>query len=63
MKNTETQVATHEAASIEAPAKKSVVLGLPTKAAPKSGFAGLGGQPGYKAKSSKATGAKKRVRQ
>jgi hypothetical protein len=43
--------------------KKSAVVGLPTKLAAKSGFPGVAGQPGYKAKSSKATGAKKRVRQ
>lgn len=51
------------AATTATPAKKSVVLGLPSKPAAKSGFAGAGGQPDYKAKSSKATGAKKRVRQ
>lgn len=45
------------------PAKKSAVVGLPSKPAAKSGFAGAAGQPDYKAKSSKATGAKKRVRQ
>lgn len=44
-------------------AKKSAVVGLPTKPAAKPGFPGVAGQPGYKAKSSKATGAKKRVRQ
>jgi hypothetical protein len=44
------------------PVKKSVVKGLPTTAAIRSGFAG-GGRPEFKAKSSKATGAKKRVRQ
>jgi hypothetical protein len=43
--------------------KKSAVVGLPTKLAAKPGFPGVAGQPGYKAKSSKATGAKKRVRQ
>nr|WP_315472788.1 phasin family protein [uncultured Undibacterium sp.] len=43
--------------------KKSAVVGLPTKLASKPGFPGVAGQPGYKAKSSKATGAKKRVRQ
>jgi hypothetical protein len=52
----------HSETSI-APAKKSVVVGLPSKPAARSGFAGIAGQPGYKAKSSKATGAKKRVRQ
>ncbi len=45
----------------EAP-KKSVVKGLPTTAPVRSGFAN-GGRPEFKAKSSKATGAKKRVRQ
>jgi hypothetical protein len=45
------------------PVKKSAVVGLPAKPAPKSGFAGAAGQPEFKAKSSKATGAKKRVRQ
>lgn len=45
------------------PVKKSAVRGLPSKPAAKSGFAGASGQPDYKAKSSKATGAKKRVRQ
>ena len=59
MKNTEAQESTTQDLTV----KKSVVVGLPTKAAPRSGFAGSGGQPGYKAKSSKATGAKKRVRQ
>ena len=43
--------------------KKSAVVGLPAKPAAKSGFAGAAGQPEFKAKSSKATGAKKRVRQ
>ncbi|MBY0573477.1 MAG: hypothetical protein K2P84_07325 [Undibacterium sp.] len=46
--------------------KKSVVSGLPTVAelaAAKANFAGVAGRPNYKAKSSKATGAKKRVRQ
>jgi hypothetical protein len=43
--------------------KKSAVVGLPSKPAAKSGFAGAAGQPEFKAKSSKATGAKKRVRQ
>lgn len=42
--------------------KKSVVLGLPKTAPLRSGFAN-GGRPEFKAKSSKATGAKKRVRQ
>ena len=42
--------------------KKSVVKGLPTSAPVRSGFAN-GGRPEFKAKSSKATGAKKRVRQ
>lgn len=42
--------------------KKSVVKGLPTTAPARSGFAN-GGRPEFKAKSSKATGAKKRVRQ
>lgn len=44
------------------PEKKSVVLGLPKAAPVRSGFAN-GGRPEFKAKSSKATGAKKRVRQ
>ncbi len=44
------------------PAKKSVVLGLPKTTPIRSGFAN-GGRPEFKAKSSKATGAKKRVRQ
>jgi hypothetical protein len=56
--------ATSEAASTTTtPAKKSAVVGLPSKPAAKSGFASAAGQPDYKAKSSKATGAKKRVRQ
>ncbi len=46
-----------------APVKKSAVVGLPSKPAAKSGFAGAAGQPEFKPKSSKATGAKKRVRQ
>lgn len=46
-----------------APTKKSAVVGLPSKPPARSGFAGAAGQPDYKAKSSKATGAKKRVRQ
>ncbi len=45
------------------PVKKSAVVGLPSKPAPKTGFAGAAGQPEFKPKSSKATGAKKRVRQ
>jgi len=45
------------------PVKKSAVVGLPSKPAAKSGFAGAAGQPEFKPKSSKATGAKKRVRQ
>ncbi|MBC3872712.1 phasin family protein [Undibacterium flavidum] len=51
------------ATTATAPAKKSAVVGLPSKPAAKSGFAGAAGLPDYKAKSSKATGAKKRVRQ
>ncbi|MBR7801332.1 hypothetical protein [Undibacterium fentianense] len=47
----------------EAPAKKSAVLGLPAPGSIKAGFSGVVGQPSYKAKSSKATGAKYRVRQ
>lgn len=50
-------------ANSEATVKKSVVVGLPSKLATRPGFPGVAGQPGYKAKSSKATGAKKRVRQ
>jgi hypothetical protein len=53
------EVASNDATTI----KKSAVVGLPTKSAAKPGFPGVAGQPGYKAKSSKATGAKKRVRQ
>ncbi|TXI93165.1 MAG: hypothetical protein E6Q34_05790 [Burkholderiaceae bacterium] len=45
----------------EAP-RKSVVKGLPTTVHVRAGFA-IGGRPEFKAKSSKATGAKKRVRQ
>nr|WP_315482057.1 phasin family protein [uncultured Undibacterium sp.] len=52
-----------QAETVAAPAKKSAVVGLPSKPAVKSGFAGAGGQPEFKPKSSKATGAKKRVRQ
>lgn len=54
---------TSTAPLVTTPAKKSAVVGLPAKPAAKSGFAGAAGQPDYKAKSSKATGAKKRVRQ
>lgn len=43
--------------------KKSVVKGLPSQARARSGFPGASGHGDYKAKSSKATGAKKRVRQ
>lgn len=46
-----------------APTKKSVVVGLPKVAAIKNHFGQTGGQPTFKPKSSKATGAKKRVRQ
>ena len=62
MKKTETQDAV-EINPNDAPPKKLVIVGLPSKAAAKSGFPGAAGQPGYRAKSSKATGAKKRVRQ
>lgn len=43
--------------------KKSVVKGLPSQPRARSGFPGASGHSDYKAKSSKATGAKKRVRQ
>lgn len=43
--------------------KKSVVKGLPSQPRARSGFPGASGHGDYKAKSSKATGAKKRVRQ
>lgn len=52
-----------QAEVVTTPVKKSAVVGLPSKPAVKSGFAGAAGQPEFKAKSSKATGAKKRVRQ
>ncbi len=47
---------------IEEGVKKSAVKGLPKAAAVKQGYAN-GERPGFKAKSSKATGAKYRVRQ
>lgn len=43
--------------------KKSAVKGLPSAPRARAGFPGAGGHGDYKAKSSKATGAKKRVRQ
>ncbi|MBC3881797.1 hypothetical protein H8K35_11085 [Undibacterium sp. LX40W] len=62
MSKAPTEIATNqEEVATEAP-KKSVVKGLPTSAPVRSGFAN-GGRPEFKAKSSKATGAKKRVRQ
>jgi hypothetical protein len=62
MSKTPTEAATKSNdVAAEAP-KKSVVKGLPTSAPVRSGFAN-GGRPEFKAKSSKATGAKKRVRQ
>lgn len=48
---------------VDAPEKKSVVKGLPSQPRARSGFPGASGHGDYKAKSSKATGAKKRVRQ
>ena len=42
---------------------KPAITGLPTKAAAKPGFPAVGGRPAFKEKSSKATGAKMRVRQ
>ena len=62
MSKTPTQVEVDNNTSSDNPVKKSVVLGLPKVAAVKSGFAN-GGRPDFKAKTSKATGAKKRVRQ
>lgn len=43
--------------------KKLVVIGLPSATAAKTGFGAGDNRPGYKAKSSKKTGAKYRVRQ
>ncbi len=43
--------------------KKSAVKGLPSQPRARGGFPGANGHGDYKAKSSKATGAKKRVRQ
>jgi len=64
VKKTETtDAAATTAIKDDSTTKKSAVVGLPTKLASKPGFPGVAGQPGYKAKSSKATGAKKRVRQ
>lgn len=62
MSNTPTELATVKMDTTAEAPKKSVVKGLPTTAAVRSNFGG-GGRPEFKAKSSKATGAKKRVRQ
>lgn len=43
--------------------KKLVIIGLPSATAAKTGFGAPDSRPGYKAKSSKKTGAKYRVRQ
>lgn len=45
------------------PVSKPAISGLPSKAAAKPGFPAVGGRPAFKEKSSKATGAKMRVRQ
>jgi hypothetical protein len=63
MSKTPNSVDAEVSPSTEIIVKKSVVVGLPTVAAMKSGFANAAGRPGFKAKTSKATGAKKRVRQ
>lgn len=47
----------------EIPKKKLVIIGLPSKTETKTGFGNADDRPGYKAKSSKKTGAKYRVRQ
>ncbi|AZP13355.1 phasin family protein [Undibacterium parvum] len=50
-------------AAAEPVVSKPAITGLPTKAAAKPGFPAVGGRPAFKEKSSKATGAKMRVRQ
>ena len=67
-KSTETIEANKATASTEATnnadqPKKLVVIGLPSATAAKTGFGAGDNRPGYKAKSSKKTGAKYRVRQ
>lgn len=62
MSKTPEKVDPENGAQPSSPTKKTVVKGLPTSAPVRSGFAN-GGRPEFKAKSSKATGAKKRVRQ
>jgi hypothetical protein len=51
-----------EASNADQP-KKLVIIGLPSATAAKTGFGAPDSRPGYKAKSSKKTGAKYRVRQ